>query len=84
MAWSISSLTLSLQPSRTGSEISFLLRDNGVAFDPTRHTPTEADKALNERTPGGNGLALVQGLADELHYCQSNGENLVRVTRSFH
>ena len=75
---------LSLQPSRTGSEISFLLRDNGVAFDPTQHTPTEADKAINERTPGGNGLALVQGLADELQYCRSNDENHVRITKSFH
>ena len=74
---------LSLQPFRTGSEISVRLRDNGVVFDPTQHTPTELDKAIDERTLGGNGLALVQGLADNLQYCRSSGENHVRVTRSF-
>jgi serine/threonine-protein kinase RsbW len=74
---------LSLRTSRTGSEISALLRDNGVAFDPTKHTPTELDKAIDERMPGGNALALVQGLADEMQYSRLNGENHVRVTKSF-
>ncbi len=41
------------------------------------------DKAIDERMPGGNGLALVQGLADELQYCRLNGENHVRVIKSF-
>ncbi len=31
---------LSLQSSRTRSEISILLRDNGVAFDPAQHRPS--------------------------------------------
>ena len=74
---------LSLQSSGTGSDISVLLRDNGVAFDPTQYTPTEVVKSIDERAVGGNGLALVQELADELHYCRSNGENHVRITKSF-
>jgi anti-sigma regulatory factor (Ser/Thr protein kinase) len=41
------------------------------------------DKAIGERMPGGNGLALVQGLVDELQYCRLNGENHVRAARSF-
>jgi anti-sigma regulatory factor (Ser/Thr protein kinase) len=74
---------LSLQPFRTGSEISVLLRDNGAPFDPTQHTPTELDKAMDQRMPGGNGLALVQSLADEMQYSGLNGENHVRAAKSF-
>ena len=73
---------LSLRSSRAGSEISVLLRDNGVAFDPTQHRLTVLDKVIDERKPGGNGLALVQGLADELQYCRLKSENNVRVTQS--
>ena len=55
--------------------------DDGTAFDPTRFRPVGLDAELDQRGPGGVGLALVQGLAQEFTYRRKNGENRIRVCR---
>lgn len=56
------------------------MTDNGAAFDPTGQTPAGLARTLDEATPGGHGLRLMQHYLHELHYHFSDGRNCLRMT----
>lgn len=56
--------------------------DSGAApFDITRDRGVDVEASLEERTPGGLGLHLVQRMMDELHYDHHDGSNHIRIVK---
>ena len=54
--------------------------DSGVQFDPTTFTPRALPKSLDEAQPGGLGIILIRGSANELAYRYTGGTNQLDVT----
>ena len=64
---------------REKSQIILLLTDNGIAFDPLAHVPS--DKATEERQVGGLGIHLIRQIMDELYYERSEEKNILRMVK---
>jgi anti-sigma regulatory factor (Ser/Thr protein kinase) len=58
-----------------------LIDNGGVEFDVTATRKVDIDKPLEERTPGGLGIHLIQNLADELEYTYKDGRGEVIFTK---
>lgn len=58
-----------------------LIDDGGVEFDVTAARKVDIDAPLEERTPGGLGIHLIQNLADELGYTYKDGRGEVIFTK---
>ena len=58
-----------------------LIDDGGVEFDVTAARKVDVDAPLEERTPGGLGIHLIQNLADELEYTYKDGRGKVIFTK---
>lgn len=72
-------VTFSVSPAK---EVSVTLIDNGgVEFDVTAARPVNIDAPLEERTPGGLGIHLIQNLADSLEYRYQDGRGEVIFTK---
>jgi serine/threonine-protein kinase RsbW len=67
---------VSLELERSGDEITMLLSDSGVAFDPCCWV--QPDQLPPERG-GGAGLALVQGWAASMSYSRFDGRNILKL-----
>jgi serine/threonine-protein kinase RsbW len=58
-----------------------LVDDGGVEFDVTAKRHVNIDAPLEERTPGGLGIHLIQNLADRLEYTYKDGRGEVIFTK---
>ena len=58
-----------------------LVDDGGVEFDVTAGREVDIDAPLEERTPGGLGIHLIQNLADTLEYDYKDGRGEVIFTK---
>lgn len=58
-----------------------LVDDGGIEFDVTAARDVNIDAPLEERTPGGLGVHLIQNLADELEYTYKDGRGEVIFTK---
>lgn len=58
------------------------LEDGGVPFNPLTAPSPELDSPLDDRSPGGLGLHLVQALVRESHYERHDGQNRLRLVVS--
>ena len=58
-----------------------LVDDGGVEFDVTRPRPVDIDAPLEDRTPGGLGIHLIQNLVDTLQYEYQDGRGEVIFTK---
>jgi anti-sigma regulatory factor (Ser/Thr protein kinase) len=58
-----------------------LVDDGGVEFDVTAKRQVNIDAPLEERTPGGLGIHLIQNLADRLEYTYKDGRGKVIFTK---
>jgi len=66
----------------SGQEVTVTLVDNGgVEFDVTAERSVNIDAPLEERTPGGLGIHLIQNLADRLEYTYKDGRGEVIFTK---
>ena len=61
------------------SAFTIQLMDDGIAFDPTEHTPN--DKAIDERQIGGMGIHLIRQIVDEMHYERKKEKNILRMVK---
>jgi sigma-B regulation protein RsbU (phosphoserine phosphatase) len=48
--------------------LTLVIKDHGVAFDPTQHTEVDVDAELNDRQIGGLGIYLVRTIMDTVSY----------------
>ena len=58
-----------------------LVDDGGVEFDVTASRAVNIDAPLEERTPGGLGIHLIQNLVDTLEYTYNDGRGEVIFTK---
>jgi sigma-B regulation protein RsbU (phosphoserine phosphatase) len=65
----------------TGSAITIELRDQGLAFDPTRR-PVNVNEETGDQA-GGWGILLARRNTDEILYTRTGGENVLRLTKRY-
>jgi len=58
-----------------------IIDDGGVEFDVTAERKVDIGAPLEERTPGGLGIHLIQNLADQLEYNYKDGRGEVIFTK---
>ena len=58
-----------------------LIDNGGVEFDVTTKRDVDIDAPLEERTPGGLGIHLIQNLVDSLEYQYQDGRGEVIFTK---
>ena len=64
------------------SKLEVKLRDNGIAFDPTKQAEVDTEQALAERQIGGLGIALLRKIADEVRYSRTNETNELTILKN--
>jgi serine/threonine-protein kinase RsbW len=60
---------------RVGNGVRAVVADDGRAFNPLEAPVPDTSSALEARTPGGLGIALVRALTDEVGYERRNDRN---------
>ena len=62
--------------------LTLVVKDHGVAFDPTQHSEVDIDASLEERIVGGLGIHLVRSIMDNMTYERTvDGYNVVTMTK---
>jgi serine/threonine-protein kinase RsbW len=56
-------------------EVTMVIEDDGIAFDPLSLSPPNVDAALEEREIGGLGVFLVRELMDVVSYARTGARN---------
>ena len=64
------------------TSLSFVIRDNGIPFDPTKTTEPDLNADLDHRKVGGLGIFLVTHLMDSVEYERSGGENILTLRKT--
>jgi len=60
--------------------VELCLDDDGIAFDPLGRQPAPRPASIEEATPGGLGLQLIQRFSRTVTYRRTNGRNVLTVT----
>lgn len=70
--------TVDILATVAGSQLTFVITDAGIAFDPTTEV-AEADVTLSaeQRPIGGLGVFLVKQIMDTVSYRRSDGKNIL-------
>lgn len=71
----------SLMVNGEGKDITFVLSDKGVAFDPTAKTDPDITLPAEDRPIGGLGILLVKKIMSEVSYERTNGQNKLRMVK---
>jgi len=74
-------IRVSVSVTDAGTVTVVLVDDGGVEFDVTAERKVNIDAPLEERTPGGLGIHLIQNLADKLEYSYKDGRGEVIFTK---
>ena len=62
--------------------LTLVVKDHGVAFDPTQHAEVDIEADLADRLIGGLGIHLVRSIMDTLNYERTiDGYNVVTMTK---
>jgi len=61
--------------------LTFVLRDEGVAFDPTAYQEVDVDAHVGQQKVGGLGIHLMRHYMDTLTYERKDGENILTMTK---
>ncbi|MEG2673755.1 MAG: ATP-binding protein [Muribaculaceae bacterium] len=72
---------ISLYASFTNKELTFLLTDSGIPFDPTKFDDVDVTLSIEERQVGGLGIMLIRKIMNEVTYNRIDGENRLILKR---
>ena len=61
--------------------LTFVLRDEGVAFDPTAYQEVDVDTHVGQQKVGGLGIHLMRHYMDSLSYERKDGQNVLTMTK---
>ena len=64
-----------------GKELTFVLSDQGKAFDPTMRENTDLSVNPAERDLGGMGIYIVKNIMNQVTYQRFEGKNLLTMTK---
>ena len=63
--------------------LTLVIKDHGVAFDPTQHAEADIDAELEDRPIGGLGIHLVRTIMDTVEYQRTaDGYNRITLTKT--
>jgi serine/threonine-protein kinase RsbW len=65
-----------------GKELTFVLSDQGVAFDPTQKEDADVDVNPADRELGGMGIYIVKNIMNQVTYQRLKGRNLLTMKKS--
>lgn len=65
-----------------GQELTFILSDQGQAFDPTMKPDVDTDVNPAERNIGGHGIFIVKNIMNEVTYQRLDGHNLLTMKKN--
>tara|TARA_R110000782_G_scaffold15505_13_gene45298 strand:- start:162 stop:566 length:405 start_codon:yes stop_codon:yes gene_type:complete len=73
---------IDIDVSTDDDKVTLVMTEHGVPeFDVTRARAVDTNAPLDERTPGGLGVHLIQNLADSLDYQYGDGQSRVIFTK---
>ena len=67
-----------------GKSLKTIIKDSGVAFDPTQKEKTDTSLSVEERQIGGLGILLVRELMDSINYERMEGKNVLTLVKRIH
>ena len=70
-----------LDASSEGHMLTFVLTDDGRAFDPTQKEPVDLNVHPAVRKTGGLGIYIVKQIMDEVTYRRDNGKNILTMKK---
>ena len=70
-----------LQISSDGQYVRFVIKDRGVAFDPTAKKKADTTLSVEDRPIGGLGILLVREIMDSVSYERTDGMNVLSLTK---
>ena len=73
---------LSVKACSDGKELTFTVRDYGMAFDPTAMDEADTTLEADERPMGGLGILLAMKLMDSVRYERIGNENVLTLIKS--
>ena len=72
---------INLQVSSDGQSLKFVIKDHGVAFDPTMKETPDTTLSVEDRPIGGLGILLVRELMDSINYERTGGMNVLTLIK---
>ena len=73
--------TIELMAESDGSELTFVLSDQGREFDPTLKEDLDTDVNPAERELGGMGIFIVKKSMDSVNYEYKDGKNILTIKK---
>ena len=64
-----------------GQSLKFVIKDHGVAFDPTMKEKTDTTLSAEDRPIGGLGILLVREMMDSINYIRTEGMNVLTLSK---
>ena len=61
--------------------LTFIIKDSGKAFDPTKKEDADVTLSAEERQIGGLGIFLVKQIMDTVNYQRIDGQNILTLTK---
>ncbi len=74
-------MTLSIGFGEENREITFVMKDKGVPFDPLKKPDPDVTLSADDREIGGLGIFITKKTMDSLSYAYENGENILTMTK---
>ncbi len=74
--------TVELELSRTAVQLELLVRDDGIAFDPTTAPIPQLTDDLALREVGGLGIVIVRAMMDDVDYARDAGWNRLALRKN--
>ena len=62
-------------------EITFMMRDRGVPFDPLKKPDPDITLSADDREIGGLGIFITKKTMDSVEYAYENGENVLTMVK---
>jgi anti-sigma regulatory factor (Ser/Thr protein kinase) len=70
-----------IEAEKTDEQITFVITDSGVPFDPTAKPDADTSLSAEERPIGGLGIHLVRQIMDKISYRREEGKNILTLIK---
>ena len=70
-----------IEAEKTDTQITFVISDSGIPFDPTKQPPVNTSLGVEERSIGGLGIHLVRKIMDKIQYRRENKKNILTLIK---
>jgi anti-sigma regulatory factor (Ser/Thr protein kinase) len=77
-------ISLSVHWNDLHHELTFVLRDAGMPFDPTAVPAPDVSLGVEERPIGGLGILLVRKIMDTVSYSRENDQNVLTMSKKIY